>query len=136
MRAGILDAFATDIEIMTPKLAMPNEDHLSLYFAHLIWAMENKYPREFNSVAFVPAQLSRTFLEVSEDPENNKEQQICLSRCRQLAERLMLQNQLILVPIWSASKGIHHFTLLVLSKSDESFSVRYYDSLRQQRQGP
>ena len=42
----------------------------------------------------------------------------------------MLQNQVILVPIWSPGKSIHHFTLLVLSKSDESFSVRYYDSLK------
>ena len=72
MRAGILDACASDIEIMTPKLPLPNEDHLSLYFAHLSWAIENKDPREFNSVAFVPAQLSRTFLELLELPENNE----------------------------------------------------------------
>ena len=135
MRAGISDAFATDIEIMTPKLLMPNEDHLSLYFAHLSWAIENKDPREFNSVAFVPAQLSRTFLELLALPEKNEEQQVCLCRCRQLGERLMLQNQVILVPIWSPGKQIHHFTLLVLSKSDESFSVRYYDSLKTAKAG-
>ena len=54
--------------------------------------------------------ISKTKGQAAEEPEN----------ADQAAEE----------PEVSAGKVVHHFTLLVLSKSDESFSVRYYESLK------
>ena len=64
MRASMSDPQATlPIELLNFQVIQPNEDHISLYFAHLAWAIEGKDPREEDQIGFIPPQVSRTFLE-------------------------------------------------------------------------
>lgn len=131
MRGGVLDPQAFGrIEILSEKVMMPNEDHISIAWSHLSWAIEGKDPREASKVAFVPSQLLRTFLEMLPH-KDAPDHQICFERGKLLAQRLLKQKDLILVPVWSGGKAVNHYTLLVLSRSEEGWEVRYYETLSQ-----
>ena len=114
MRAGMSDPETDTIELMSDKVIQPNEDHLSLCFAHLAWAIEGKDPREEDQIGFIPPQVSRTFLECLALDIKKDEHELCMERCKQLAQRMLKIKGLILVPVWAPGKGVNHFTLLAL----------------------
>ena len=90
MRACMLDPTCFGkIESMSPQVSQPNEDHLSICYGNLSWAIEGKDPREENKIGFIPTQLSRTFLECSACEDKNAEQIMCIERSRHCAQRLL-----------------------------------------------
>ena len=119
------------IELLNFQVIQPNEDHISLYFTQLAWAIEGKDPREEDQIGFIPPQVSRTFLECLDLEIKEDEHELCIERCKQLAQRMLQIKNLILVPVWGPGKGVNHFTLLALSKIQlsNSWEVSYYETL-------
>ena len=119
------DPQTSPIELISFQVIQPNEDHISLYFAHLAWAIEGKDPREENQIGFIPPQVSRTFLECLDLEIKEDEHELCIERCKQLAQRMLQIKKLIFVPVWGPGKGVNHFTLLTLStfQIDNSFEM-------------
>ena len=66
-------------------------------------------------MAFVPSQLLRTYLEILPH-KDAPDHQTCLEKGKLLVQRVLKQNDLILVPVWSVGKGVNHYILLVLSR--------------------
>ena len=84
------------IELLNFQVIQPNEDHISLYFAHLAWAIEGKDPREEDQIGFIPPQVSRTFLECLDLEIKEDEHVLCIERCKQLAQRMLQIKKLVL----------------------------------------
>ena len=89
MRASMSDPQSSPIELISFQVIQPNEDHISLYFAHLAWAIEGKDPREEDQIGFIPAQVSRTFLECLDLKIKEDEHELCIERCKQLAQIML-----------------------------------------------
>jgi hypothetical protein len=138
-RANICEPRGCQIEIMTNLVKEPNEDHVTMYQAHLGWAIDGTYPRESDQIGFIPTQVSRNFLDCHMDGTQEEEEKLCIKRCTQLAKFMLEDKRLILVPVRPPGAGAGHFTLLVLSKTSDveeqlgstgsGWESRYYDSL-------
>ena len=123
-----------DIDIATSALQTPDEDHISIFFAHISWAVDNSDPKTFSKIGFVPTQITRTFEALSKLEKKDLEQLLGMQRIKSVCQRLLSQKDLIFVPIYSEGKNLGHYTLIILTRqSDNEWSIEYEETLKTEK---